>query len=94
MWLLRDGEVLAAAEMADSLLSRNRGLIGKQGYEGAFLIPHTSGALHAFGMRFALDVAFLDKDLTVVDTVHLSPWRFTRPRRRCRRAAARMRARS
>ena len=84
MWLLRDGEVLAAAEMADSLLSRNRGLIGKQGYEGAFLIPHTSGALHAFGMRFALDVAFLDKDLTVVDTVHLSPWRFTRPRRRCR----------
>jgi uncharacterized membrane protein (UPF0127 family) len=84
MWLLRDGEVLAAAEMADSLVSRNRGLLGKHGYEGAFLIPHTSGALHAFGMRFPLDVAFLDKDLAVVDIVHLAPWRMTRPRRRCR----------
>ncbi len=84
MWLLRDGEVLAAAEMADSVLSRNRGLLGKQSYEGAFLIPRTSGALHAFGMRFPLDVAFLDKDLAVVDTVRLDPWRITRPRRRCR----------
>jgi uncharacterized membrane protein (UPF0127 family) len=84
MWLLRDGEVLAAAEMADSLLSRNRGLLGKHSYDGALLIPHTSGALHAFGMRFALDVAFLDRELEVVDTVQLAPWRVTRPRRRCR----------
>jgi uncharacterized protein len=84
MWLLRDGEVLAAAERADTFLSRNKGLIGRSEFEGAFLIPHTSGALHAFGMRFALDVAFLDKELTVVDVAHLAPWRITLPRRRCR----------
>jgi uncharacterized membrane protein (UPF0127 family) len=84
MWLLRDGEVLAAAEMADSFLARNKGLIGREEYEGAFLIPHTSGALHAFGMRFALDVAFLDRDLAVVDTARLPPWRITLPRRKCR----------
>ena len=84
MWLLRDGEVLAAAEMADSLVARNKGLIGRSGYDGAFLIPHTSGALHAFGMRFPLDVAFLDRDMSVVDIAHLAPWRITLPRRRCR----------
>jgi uncharacterized membrane protein (UPF0127 family) len=84
MWLLRDGEVLAAAELADSLLARNKGLIGRPQYEGAFLIPHTAGALHAFGMRFALDVAFLDRELTVLDVVCLTPWHITRPRRRCR----------
>ncbi|MGH9017507.1 MAG: DUF192 domain-containing protein [Acidimicrobiales bacterium] len=84
MWLLRDGEVLAAAEMADSLVARNKGLIGRSGYDGAFLIPRTSGALHAFGMRFPLDVAFLDRDMSVVDIAHLAPWRITRPRRRCR----------
>jgi uncharacterized membrane protein (UPF0127 family) len=84
MWLLRDGEVLAAAEMADSFVARNKGLIGRPEYEGAFLIPRTSGALHSFGMRFALDVAFLDRDLAVVDIVHLAPWHMTRPRRRCR----------
>ena len=69
MWLLRDGEVLAAAEMADSLLARNKGLIGRSDYEGAFLIPRRAGPLHSLGMRFALDVAFLDRDLAVVDTV-------------------------
>jgi uncharacterized membrane protein (UPF0127 family) len=84
MWLLRDGEVLAAAEMADSFVARNRGLIGRREFEGAFLIPRTSGALHSFGMHFALDVAFLDRDLAVVDIVHLAPWHLTRPRRRCR----------
>ncbi len=84
MWLLREGEVLAAAEMADSFVARNKGLIGRSEYEGAFLIPRTSGALHSVGMRFALDVAFLDRDLAVVDTVLLTPWHITRPRRRCR----------
>ncbi|HXQ62706.1 MAG TPA: DUF192 domain-containing protein [Acidimicrobiales bacterium] len=84
MWLLRDGEVLAAAEMAGSFVARNKGLIGRPEYEGAFLIPRTSGALHSFGMRFALDVAFLDRDLAVVDTVVLTPWHMTRPRRHCR----------
>ena len=84
MWLLRDGEVLAAVEWADSFVARNKGLIGRSDYEGAFLIPRTSGALHSVGMRFALDVAFLDRDLAVVDTVHLAPWGVTRPRRRCR----------
>jgi uncharacterized protein len=83
-WVLRGGEVLAAAEVADSIISRNRGLLGRRGYDGAFLIPHTSGALHSFGMRFALDVAFLDRDMAVVDTVCLTPWHVTRPRRRCR----------
>ena len=81
---MRDGEVLAAAERADSLLSRNKGLIGRSSYEGAFLIPHTSGALHSLGMRFAIDVAFLSRDLVVIDTVCLRPWHITRPRRRCR----------
>jgi uncharacterized membrane protein (UPF0127 family) len=35
-------------------------------------------------MRFALDVAFLDRDMAVVDTTCLVPWRITLPRRRCR----------
>ncbi|HEY5251068.1 MAG TPA: DUF192 domain-containing protein [Acidimicrobiales bacterium] len=81
---MREDEVLAVAEMADSFVARNKGLIGRPEYEGAFLIPHTSGALHSVGMRFALDVAFLDRDLAVVDTVRLTPWHITRPRRRCR----------
>lgn len=82
-WLLREGEVLAACESADGLWARTRGLLGRDGYDGALLLPRTR-AVHTAGMRFAIDVAFLDKELTVVDTCHLRPWRVGRPRPRAR----------
>jgi uncharacterized membrane protein (UPF0127 family) len=83
VWVLREGEVLAAAEIADSLADRIRGLLGRTGYDGALFLPHTR-AVHSMGMRFSIDVAFLDGELNVVDVVRLPPWRMTRPRLRCR----------
>ena len=82
-WVLRDGQVLAAAEVAETLLARTRGLLGRSGYEGALFLPRAR-AVHSVGMRFAIDVAFLDHQLTVVDTVRLAPWRISRPRLRSR----------
>jgi uncharacterized membrane protein (UPF0127 family) len=83
VWVLREGDVLAAAEVADSLAARVRGLLGRSGYDGALFLPHTR-AVHSMGMRFSIDVAFLDGELNVVDVVRLAPWRMTRPRLRCR----------
>ena len=83
MWLLRDGTVLASAEVATSLSARTRGLLGRDGIDGAMVLARTR-SVHSAGMRFALDVAFLSRDLEVLDIVHLAPWRFTRPRRRGR----------
>ncbi len=82
-WVLRDGQVLAAAEVAEGLPARIRGLLGRSGFEGALFLPRTR-SVHSVGMRFCLDVAFLDRELTVMDTVQLPPWRMTRPRWRCR----------
>jgi len=82
-WLLRDGDVLCAAEVASSLASRSKGLLGRKGYDGALVLHHTR-AVHSLGMRFALDVAFLDRKLVVLDVVHLRPWRMTLPRIRGR----------
>jgi len=82
-WLLRNGDVLAAAEVATGLAERSKGLLGKSGYDGAFVLHHTR-SVHSLGMRFALDVAFLSGDLVVVDVVSLPPWRLTVPRRRAR----------
>jgi uncharacterized membrane protein (UPF0127 family) len=83
MWLLRDGSVLATAEVADSYSQRMRGLLGKSAFEGALLLPR-SRAVHSLGMRFSIDVAFLDHQLEVLDVVCLRPWRMTLPRLRCR----------
>ena len=82
-WLLRGGEVLAAADVANTVAERTKGLLGRTGYDGALVIHHTS-AVHSFGMRFAIDVAFLDRRLVVIDMTELKPWRMTLPRIRSR----------
>lgn len=81
VWLLRAGDVLASAEVAEGLFDRTRGLLGRSGLDGALLLPRTR-SVHTAGMRFPLDVAFLDRDLVVVDTVTMGRWRMCRPRRR------------
>jgi uncharacterized protein len=73
-WLVRDGEVLAAVEIADGARARRRGLLGRDGIEGAFVL-RPCRSVHTFGMRFALDVAFCDAEGTVLRTSALAPWR-------------------
>ena len=38
-------------------------------------------AVHTIGMRFAIDVAFCDKEMVVVGMTRLRPWRMSLPRR-------------
>jgi uncharacterized membrane protein (UPF0127 family) len=83
-WLLRDGEVLASLEVADERSSRRRGLLGRDGIEGALLLT-PARSVHTIGMRFPIDVAWLDADLTVLRTARLPRNRLSRPvlRARC-----------
>lgn len=78
-WLLRDGEVLAGAQRAESARARWLGLLGRDGVDGALVLPRTR-AVHTLGMRFAVDVAFLDRHDRVVDVCTMAPWRIGRPR--------------
>ena len=82
-WLLRDGEVLAALEVADTRAARRRGLIGRDDFEGALLLK-PARAVHTVGMRFPLDVAYCDDDLRVLETVCMKPRRIGAPRWRAR----------
>ena len=77
-WLLRDGEVLASLEVAGSAGTRTRGLLGRNGIDGALLL-RPAKSVHTLGMRFPLDVAFCDRDLTVVRCVRMARWRLGRP---------------
>ena len=56
-WLLRDGTVLAALEIARDGAARRKGLLGRDGLEGALLIDGCRW-VHTLGMRFAVDVAY------------------------------------
>ncbi|MFE5165556.1 DUF192 domain-containing protein [Streptomyces sp. NPDC056697] len=69
--------------IAASYRARARGLLGRDGLTGALLLTPASG-VHTFRMRFAIDVAYLDRRLTVVDVHTLRPGRLGRPRLRSR----------
>lgn len=82
-WLLRDGEVLASLEVADSRRARSRGLLGRSGVDGALLL-RPCRSVHTLGMQFPIDVAFCDDDLQVLRVVTLRRHRMTRPAWRSR----------
>ena len=77
-WLVRDGQVLASVDVADSFGARLKGLLGRDGVEGALLL-RPARSVHTLGMRFAIDVAYLDRDLHVLRTCTMRPWRMGRP---------------
>ena len=81
-WLLRDGDVLAALEIATARGARRRGLLGRDGIDGALLLD-PARSVHTVGMRFPIDVAYCartDSGLTVLETTCMPPYRVGRPR--------------
>jgi|SRR5438105_15925756 len=77
MWLLRDGDVLATAEVARDARARRRGLLGRDDFDGALVVSPCRN-VHTFGMRFPIDVAFCDQTGRVLRTCSLPPWRVSR----------------
>ena len=77
-WLVRDGKVLASLEVASGFKAKLRGLLGRDGYDGALLI-RPARSVHTLGMRFSIDVAHLDDELQVLKVTTMRPWRVGRP---------------
>lgn len=82
-WLLREGEVLASLTIAEDMRSRARGLMRRDDFEGALLL-RPAMSVHTVGMRFAIDVAYCDSELRVIDVACMRPFRVGRPRLRSR----------
>jgi uncharacterized protein len=77
-WLVSDARVLASAEVAVDRTARRRGLLKRDGLEGALVITPCRW-VHTVGMRFPLDVAYLDRNGQVVKTVRMEPHRVGLP---------------
>lgn len=69
---------MASAEVAADRRSRNKGLLGRDGLEGALVVDGCRW-IHTFGMRFPLDVAYLDADGNVLKTVRMQRNRLGAP---------------
>jgi uncharacterized membrane protein (UPF0127 family) len=75
--------VCERCEIADGLFSRGRGLLGRgQLLRGQGMLIRPTWSVHTAFMRFAIDVVFLDAELTVLKVARrLRPWRAAARRR-------------
>ena len=77
-WLVTNARVLASADTAATRRERRKGLLGRDGLEGAMVIAPCRW-VHTIGMRFPIDVAFLDADGLVIRTVQMPRHRLGMP---------------
>ncbi|MFF8288090.1 DUF192 domain-containing protein [Streptomyces sp. NPDC016309] len=82
-FLDRPAQAPVPVGIAASFGTRRRGLLGRDGIAGALLLSPCN-SVHTFRMRFAIDVAYLDRDLRVVDVATMPPGRLGLPRLRAR----------
>jgi uncharacterized protein len=78
-WLVREGDVLASADVARRVRERTVGLLGRDpGSVAGALVLRPCRQIHTLGMRFPIDVAFCDREGVVLRTDTVQPWRVTR----------------
>ncbi|MCX7621989.1 MAG: DUF192 domain-containing protein, partial [Acidimicrobiales bacterium] len=77
-WLVHEGRVLASLEVAETRRDRMKGLLGRDGIEGAILL-RPARSVHTIRMRFPIDVAYCDEDLRVLRVVTMPRNRVGRP---------------
>lgn len=70
-------------EIATSYRARTKGLLGRDSLDGALLLS-PANSVHTFRMRMPIDVAYLDRRLTVVTVRTMPPGRLGLPRLRAR----------
>ena len=79
--LMLDGGLVAEVEQARSLAERSRGLLGRDGISTG-LVLRPASSVHTLGMRFPIDVAYVDKSGKVLAVITMPPGRMGRPRLR------------
>jgi uncharacterized membrane protein (UPF0127 family) len=65
-----DARVLASAEIAEARAARRKGLLGRDHLEGALVLRRCRW-IHTMGMRFPIDVAYLDEEGVVIKTMQM-----------------------
>ena len=77
-WLVSDARVLASADVASDRSARRNGLLGRDGFEGALVFDRAAGCTRS-GMRFPIDVAYVDEEGVVVKTMRMGRHRIGVP---------------
>jgi len=78
-----DGRAVAPLEVAATRRARSRGLLGRDGLQGALWLS-PARQVHTYRMRFAIDVAHVDRHGAVLSVTTMPPGRLGSVRWRSR----------
>ncbi len=68
------GVLLVKAEVADTFFRRLRGLLGQRELPaGRGLLLKPANSIHTFGMKFAIDVIFIDREGRILKIIEKMP---------------------
>jgi uncharacterized protein len=84
--ITRGTQLASEVHIADGILSRLRGLIGRRSLEpGHGLLIAPCSSIHMFFMAFAIDVVYVNGELEVVGIDYaIKPWQVGKPRPKSR----------
>ncbi|NBY44386.1 MAG: DUF192 domain-containing protein [Acidimicrobiia bacterium] len=77
-WLVCQAQVLSSLNIAETAVSRRRGLIGQTEIDTPLLIDSCKW-IHTFGVKQPLDVAYLDAKMRVIKISKINPMRIAMP---------------
>jgi len=77
-WLMSEARVLASIDVASNRAEKAKGLLGRDTIEGAFAIQNCRW-VHTLGMRFPIDVAYVDSNGVVIKTATMRRHRLALP---------------
>jgi len=77
-WLVCQAQVLSSLNIAETVASRRRGLIGQTEIDTPLLIDSCKW-IHTFGVKCTLDVAYLDAEMRVIKISMIKPLRLAMP---------------
>lgn len=77
--ITRNTQIATSVEIAESGAKRSKGLLGRKGLgpgEGLWIVP--CEAIHTFGMQFAIDLVYLDREYRIRKIrKNVRPWRLS-----------------
>ena len=81
-YLFVNGQQLASVGLAGNVANRTKGLLGQSAMPSDYDALLLSGAswIHTLGMKFTIDVAYLDRHNRIVALATMPPWRVGLPR--------------
>lgn len=84
LYIKSSSKPIAPIRMATDVRTRTKGLLGQESSPEVLVLERATW-IHTFGMRFAIDVGYVDQNDRIMALTTMKPWRLGLPRLKSKR---------